>query len=391
MDPTTLIIVLATHLICCGVLFHLISRRTPQPSGLNLWALGGTAFGLAYLGRLAADRLSIQAWLVLMDLTMVLGALMFVSGLRAFLGRSPVPARWVAATAAAYVPLYFGAVAAAGNPGRHLLLNLSLGLIYLWITGYTWLASRQQIQPLQSPLRLLCALTALLDAFTLARCHLILRDRFDALFQGLFAQIYYTYASLAAVLMALVLLWMVFVRLNEQLAELASRDALTRVLNRNGLQDVVARHFAARTAPPITLLVVDVDHFKRINDTYGHAAGDEVLRAVARTLAGGLRGGDFVARVGGEEFLVGCVGARPSAARDLAERLRQAVQSMEVPLPGSAATVRCTVSIGLSRPSANHADWTAAWADADRALYDAKSSGRNRVMGSRELLAATGS
>jgi diguanylate cyclase (GGDEF)-like protein len=199
------------------------------------------------------------------------------------------------------------------------------------------------------------------------------------MYRGLAAQVYYAYASLAVVLLGMNLLWMVFLRLNGQLLELATRDALTLLLNRNGLNDVLARHFSARGATPIVFISVDVDHFKRVNDEFGHAAGDLMLRSVADALARRVRGNDFVARVGGEEFLVGCVGGDKALAVALGERLRAEVAALRIARPAGRAELSCTVSIGVSAVFDSLADRDRATHEADLALYAAKSAGRNRV------------
>ena len=168
-------------------------------------------------------------------------------------------------------------------------------------------------------------------------------------------------------------------RLNGQLAELATRDALTGVLNRSGLDEAVNRHFARRDAPPLTVLLLDVDHFKHINDAFGHDTGDAVLKAVAGTLTAQLRAGDFVARFGGEEFLVGCASAQHDVALALAQRLNQAVAQLQVQTTGAAGSVACTVSVGVSDCCASPADWQRGALQADQALYQAKAGGRNGV------------
>jgi diguanylate cyclase (GGDEF)-like protein len=380
MDPTTVIIILAIHLTCSGGLYYLIGRRMPPRSGLGLWSAGGIVFGVAYLGRLAAGLQGTHALAQVLDLAMVLAALFFIGGLRQFVGQTPLPWRVLSAFLAFYLVAQLLAVDTWGLQGRHVLLNLTLGLIYAGLATSAGVAARRAGDALRLPLVVLTVLMGGLALLTVLRGIGIGIEGTGTMYRGLSAQIYYGYASLAAVLLGLNLLWMVFVRLNTQLADLAARDALTRVLNRNGLDDVLARHFAARDALPVTLLQVDVDHFKQINDGHGHATGDAVLRAVAGLLTARMRGSDFVARVGGEEFLVGCVGGDAALAVGLAERLRAGVSELVVPSAEGHAPVRCTVSVGVSRRFAALVEWQQAWREADRALYAAKSAGRDRVV-----------
>ncbi|HEX3141379.1 MAG TPA: GGDEF domain-containing protein, partial [Rhizobacter sp.] len=198
-------------------------------------------------------------------------------------------------------------------------------------------------------------------------------------FRGALAQAFYIYASLAAVVVAMTMLWLMFLRLNARLAELATRDALTGVYNRNGLDQALRQHFAQREAPALTLLLVDIDHFKRINDTLGHASGDTMLKEVATTLRAQLRAGDFVARIGGEEFLIGCVGAPDAVALPLAQRLRGSVGGLEVLATDGIRRIACTVSVGVSAGFNSYSGWEAAALQADHALYQVKASGRDGV------------
>jgi len=380
MDPNTVIIMLATHLICSGGLYYLIGRGMPPRSGLGLWAAGGVLFGSAYIARMVAGRDLVAPWMVVADGAMVLAALFFYAGLRQFLGR--MPGRWLLAAGAllAYGFVHTLALQHWGLVGRHVLLNVTLGLIYAALSLESLQARGPQGRALAAPLLVLTLVMGLLSLLTGARGFFIGFNGMEVVYRGLYAQVYYAYASLSAVLLALTLVWLVFVRLNTQLTELASRDALTRVLNRNGLEEVLSRHFAERTTRPVTLMQVDIDNFKRINDSHGHAAGDLVLREVAASLNASIRASDFIARVGGEEFLVGCVAADDGVARALADRLLNGVRKLEVALPGVKMPVRCTVSIGISRRCNERADWELCWAEADRALYAAKAAGRDRVM-----------
>jgi diguanylate cyclase (GGDEF)-like protein len=159
--------------------------------------------------------------------------------------------------------------------------------------------------------------------------------------------------------------------LNQQLQTRALSDALTGALNRHWLDEHLE---ALRACPELALLIVDIDHFKAINDTHGHSCGDAVLQAVAKALRHSLRPSDALVRLGGEEFLVICQReASPAAAEGLGERLRQTVQQLQVDdLPP------VTVSIGVALRTPGEA-WEAQLERADTALYRAKRGGRNRV------------
>ena len=387
MDPTTVVIMLAGHLICSGGLLYLIGRRMPQRSGLVHWSIGSILFGVAYLGRLASGLPFGPPGATLIDITMVFGALLVLAGLRHWTDAAPLRLAWLIAIPIVYAVVQTLVVSSWADAGRFLLLNLTLAAVYGVIAASSVLALRHEAGPLRPPLIVLALLIGLLALLTAARGLIIAQAGVASLYTGLWAQIFYAYASLAVVLLGMNLLWMVFLHLNGQLLELASRDALTRVLNRNGLDDVLTRHFSARDAAPLTLLEVDIDDFKRVNDSYGHAAGDTVLRAVATAIAQRVRGNDFVARVGGEEFLVGCVGGDMGVAISLGERLRARVGALQVPGAQGQAPLACTVSIGVSRSFGALAARDQAVREADRALYAAKSAGRNRVVAFEQLRA----
>jgi diguanylate cyclase (GGDEF)-like protein len=128
----------------------------------------------------------------------------------------------------------------------------------------------------------------------------------------------------------------------------------------------------------LSVLILDVDHFKRVNDVHGHATGDDALRRVAVVLQQCLRRSDLLARWGGEEFLVVLPEADGSMACGLAERLRTAIATIEVPTRQDVLNI--TTSIGLATHEPADADLEAIIARADRALYRAKREGRNRVI-----------
>lgn len=175
--------------------------------------------------------------------------------------------------------------------------------------------------------------------------------------------------------------------LNTLLQKLSRSDVLTGVANRRHFHGhlLQAVERARTDGSPLSLLMMDVDHFKAYNDRYGHPAGDECLRQVALALQTHLRHpADLVARFGGEEFVVVMQQADEAAALCAAERLRQAVEALDMRHEGSACAAVVTVSVGTATMQTTHPSGDAMTADrlvscADRALYEAKRGGRNRV------------
>ena len=156
---------------------------------------------------------------------------------------------------------------------------------------------------------------------------------------------------------------------------LAREDPLTRLANRRTLACVWAQEVARsrRYGYPCSVIATDLDHFKQVNDRYGHAAGDQVLVTVARLLVASVRTEDLVARVGGEEFTILLPHADLPDALAVAERVRQAVAAADfTPVPGG-----CTLSAGLA--CSERTPNTMLLQAADRALYQAKAQGRDRV------------
>lgn len=167
-------------------------------------------------------------------------------------------------------------------------------------------------------------------------------------------------------------------RLQLRLDELASLDALTGVFNRRAFLAAFNQRQRAPKRVASAVLVLDLDHFKQINDRHGHAAGDAVLRAVVARVQSGLRDRDVFARAGGEEFWLLLPGVDREVARTVAERLRAAVAVQAFEHEGLA--IAATVSIGVALLDADGGDIHAALSAADRALYAAKSGGRDRVV-----------
>jgi len=164
------------------------------------------------------------------------------------------------------------------------------------------------------------------------------------------------------------------------LQESVNRDGLTGLFNRRYLDQRLAQEFARaqRSSHPFTLILFDLDHFKRVNDEFGHQAGDDVLKEVARRIGLALRGGDILARYGGEEFAIILPDTTRHGATHVAERVRQVVS--DSPFSTHAGDLQVTVSLGYCDLQPTHTQYEKLIKDADVALYAAKEGGRNRAV-----------
>jgi diguanylate cyclase (GGDEF)-like protein len=168
-------------------------------------------------------------------------------------------------------------------------------------------------------------------------------------------------------------------RIRSRLSVLATQDDLMGVNNRRHFMTLTEREWARarRYDTDSAVLLIDADHFKRVNDNYGHLAGDALLREIARVTAQSLRQPDVLARFGGEELIVFLPQTDPLGALDVAERIREQVGALRLVWHGQA--VGTTVSVGVASIGSSHACLDALIHDADVALYEAKSAGRNCV------------
>ncbi|GIL39945.1 hypothetical protein TMPK1_21820 [Rhodospirillales bacterium TMPK1] len=184
-----------------------------------------------------------------------------------------------------------------------------------------------------------------------------------------------------AVTNTLALLWVEVRKMEAELERIAFEDSLTRLPNRRAVQSwfeqEVAR--ATRRGETFAMLIVDLDRFKNLNDTYGHQAGDAVLAHVAATLNAQRRADDLLGRIGGEEFLLLLTGIDAEHANEVADRMRESMASSPITLRGQ--RVQVTLSGGFAMFDAEGTDWHTLFALADERLYAAKRNGRNRIVG----------
>nr|WP_255481554.1 GGDEF domain-containing protein [Rhodanobacter sp. ANJX3] len=167
--------------------------------------------------------------------------------------------------------------------------------------------------------------------------------------------------------------------LQQELRLLARIDPLTGVSNRLAINEATTLMLAhsARYRQPLGVLMLDADHFKSVNDRFGHNGGDKVLRSLVFSIRATLRDSDLIGRVGGEEFVVLSPGADLAGAMLLAERVRSTVEKTPLVIDGQSLAL--TVSVGVAVAAMNDRDGAALLQRADAALYEAKRAGRNRV------------
>ncbi|MGY6588422.1 MAG: GGDEF domain-containing protein [Wenzhouxiangella sp.] len=186
------------------------------------------------------------------------------------------------------------------------------------------------------------------------------------------------YATLAPVVASIAFLLLYQERNNQRLEELASTDGLTGILNRHAMTRQAARHFHPSTsAGKTSTLLIDLDHFKRVNDHHGHEAGDQVLVEVVRRIQSQLRPGDIFGRVGGEELAVVMPQTNSGDAKTAAERIRATIGAEPITYEDSA--IHITASIGVACRQPADGEWASCLRRADKAMYNAKSMGRNCV------------
>lgn len=355
-----------------GGAWHLKAERA-----LWFWAGAFAAAALTQSARALAIVLEApRTWWVIGHQGGLLAALLLLLGLRVYLGQ---PLRW-------RLPVAFTVAVCAGSFGLTALTGAlwpSLVLTLLASAALTIPAAHAALQAWREqrgfPMSLLAGDLVLSAIVELARALAVsplvaaTRDQqvqFNAV--GLLVMIALVIGQ------ALAMLLLLQDRALQQIARLIELDVLTGLLNRRGFDERLQRLLRRQAPQPPLLAVLDVDHFKAINDTHGHGVGDEVLSAVGARLREALRPQDLAVRLGGEEFAVIWVAPEPGAAQRLGERVREAVSGQ--PFHTRVGALRVTASVGVAQALGPDDAPEALFSRADAALYEAKRSGRDKVV-----------
>lgn len=375
--PTMYLMVVAVSLALAVSVATLSDLRATRREGMPLWAMGLALYALTYA--LFSLRGSISDWLslVLANASLSAAIACFTQAMLTFQQRR-APAFWLwtpAAVAAATLTL-----------SNSLMLNLGVMAAVLGAQTVALIAvvlQRHAVTVGRGKNLIVLALLIVIGIFLTRLLGVVAGvDQSVSVDQSSLLQS----ATHTLGMVGIILLTVGFVIMNKERAdslnvELAMRDELTRLHNRRAILEALQQQMASarRTGAPLSVLMLDVDHFKRLNDALGHVAGDQVLRGIADAVRPRMREDDLPGRLGGEEFLVVLPHSTREAAGQIAERLRTAVHEAVFAVD-CAAPVSVSVSIGVAQfDPKRHADCDSLIQQADQALYRAKSGGRNRV------------
>ena len=256
----------------------------------------------------------------------------------------------------------------------------------MWMCGSTvWLLLRQREERFRVPARIAAGL--LLGHMTLVGYRMVLWAQTHQHTEDWNSQVIdarWTYSTLGLIVLSHCLLilyvWFTAAEMYSTVEATAGMDALTGCMNRRALMKLAGHEVARseRTGMPLAIVALDLDHFKDVNDTYGHSGGDATLCAVVTLMKARLRSADVVSRIGGEEFLLLLPDTDAMAAAGVVQELLRAVEAMRVDYDGSVIGV--TLSAGVTQRLPRGDSWTGMMNRADRALYAAKAAGRNCLM-----------
>ncbi len=376
--PTLLMMIFVSSLVVAGAL--LVLNGGQRRDGLQYWAMGlllsAAAHGLLLLYGRIPPLWSVVLGNVLMTATFT-GFLMAV---RRFHG---LPLRWLQSLVPVLAVALLMWLLKDHFAYRVVVAGLGLGAQAGWVL---WVLLRQPLQPHMLRSRgalLLAAGLALLLGLLLVRASAALFFSLDiaSVLQGNWVQTLTFMVSFVATLVtSFGFVFMAKERADFANVRLANQDALTGAANRRAVLEALESELARaqRQRTPLALLMLDIDHFKRVNDQHGHLAGDQVLRHFVHVVRQRLRAQDFLGRYGGEEFLLLLPDTDLAGAQQLAQQLCQAVQA--APCDWQGQTIAVTVSVGIAGAgTSQQADGETLLQAADQALYRAKDKGRNRV------------
>lgn len=382
LDVRTIMLVFSALTFMSAGLLALVGMRAVNVKGIWHWAVanllfaGGFAFSYSFSSTLPNQ---LHAPIILASLMIVSGICLQYLGIRRFMGK-PDDWRFVAI---AIVTVLISGLWFTGYhnnvTGRAIVNSIALAIVFA-------ACARELLIPAASPLKVAYWLTG----FSFSALSVLLFSRALVLWQsspesyGLFQNVPINPVTfMGSCLLQLATLFgyvlMIDYRMVGDLERLASQDPLTGILNRRRLEEEATKlqALSIRTGKSMTLMMLDIDHFKNVNDRYGHQVGDEILRHAALTIQKAIREYDYFARYGGEEFCILLPATTKDEAFAQGERLRRLYAEAPFVLDGQ--PLHSTISIGIADSADTGTEFRLLVQAADQALYEAKQSGRNLV------------
>lgn len=378
-DLKTIIFMSMLLTFMLSMLLAITRSHHKEVRGPGYWAVGNLVVGLGMV--LVLIQLDAPKLLFLPGVAFIgAGLSLYLNGIQAFNGKSPNHR----------IPVVIFLLLVAID-GYFMLFSYDLRtavvLSALVFSGVYFVCARLTFSRdegivgnlfwIASSLFLIMALLMLIRAFTASKVD---ASVFDAYATWPVNAYTFMLGAVSQFFISSVFVLMLSYRLNQNLESIATIDGLTGVLNRRGLEDAALKMqgICKRINLSMALLVIDMDHFKKVNDKYGHLFGDDVLRQLTTVIADILRSGDVLGRYGGEEFCVFLPNTTEKDATGLAERIRLGVEKALYEV--NQQNIKGTVSIGVADSVRAGYDFKGLVAAADSALYVAKKNGRNRVI-----------
>lgn len=383
LDTRTLAFVSSLGGLIMAVTMLGLHASGTRQAGVLVWALGGFLFGIGYLvGHLLLTlELPVPGWIAatLANTLIAAAHVLILAGVQRYLGYRPW-AVWVLVLLVVMFAIEMWQPMLRDSLRLRIIVHSGLYIamdalagIMLWRAAMPGLTVfRRAAAGVLLAYALFLTVRLIYAIFSTGMTTSFVQDPFQVLA--------FLVSMVFGFVMTMALVLMIFREKELHMRDIARRDPLTGLRNRYALKEISQREFATAAADgrPLSLLAMDLDHFKAVNDRFGHNGGDEVLKGVTRGLVDELRPQDLVFRVGGEEFLMLLPDTSEREATRVAERLREIIENSDW-ISGD-QRIRTTASFGAIEIRPAEESWEDALLRADHALYRAKGAGRNRVV-----------
>ena len=379
-SPTFQILMLLTVIlvVIMTIVLFAVRHANRQIPGLSAWAYSYLLGLLVCFNFLARPHVPEGLSIVITQVLIFSSAWLNLAAARAYTGRPPWPPAYLAWAVTMVLSLSGYLTWQQPEPALRLALGLGAGGTLMLLSALAMLTPEIRRQPERYLFTLACGGHGLLMLATSLLLLLGQAKLADPERLGAVAQFVLIESIVVLVMRAFGVLMLANAHITTELRHFAERDPLTSIYNRRSFMILLDKsvNLMQRMHSPLSLLGLDLDHFKRINDTWGHSSGDQALRHFVQLASDHLRNEDVIGRVGGEEFVIFLPNTGLEAAAGVAERLRALIESQ--PVAGPHGPIALTVSIGVTLIAQGEAQ-EAALQRVDEAMYRAKAKGRNRV------------